>query len=558
MYNYNNYNHNQNQQYNYKTQIEQRYDNADKKNFNQNMLSSAPVQSYVNQYNNYNQPSYNQNNSFNYNNSQNFNNVNSGYYPTKNHSTYNYSNSNFNYSNSNFNQNNGFNYNNNQNFNNVNSGYYPTKNHSTYNYSNSNFNQNNGFNYNNNQNFNNMKYSNGYGYAQNMTGFNQNNNIANSFNNNNNNQNYYKNILSSAPVRRNMNMNINNANSQPEDPEILKIEQAMKQHVIRRPNVNYVVNQAEEKEVTKKFIEEYNEKEKEFGNFRFSMFEIYMNLIDNMLVDLEPKEVREKINQNRNYAYRIYPEMMGAKRAVLKNAVKLVYLCMYLVKNTSNSPHLNGGILFTLMNNKFEDLYNNFDKTFFILDENEKNLIKQTMETIGVPIPNQPQQIKNDEYLLGDLKEVILKYELPQEEILEYVQSEEDKIKIKLQISNFLYNRISAILRDSHMLLDHAKIKIEKRIANDFCKIFYLFQKKELNEETVETLNSGLKLILASLYLSLRGNGAEKYNDLLNIIINNKVENLKPNFDLIFKNYSDQNLARYLNYFIKRYKISES
>ena len=513
MYNYNNYNYNHNQQYNYKTQIEQRYDNADKKNFNQNMLSSAPVQSYVNQYNNYNQPSYTQNNSFNYNNNQNFNNVNSGYYPTKNHSTYNYSNSNFN--------------------------------------------QNNSFNYNNNQNFNNMKYSNGYGYAQNMTGFNQNNNIANSFNNNNNNQNYYKNILSSAPVRRNMNMNINNANSQPEDPEILKIEQAMKQHVIRRPNVNYVVNQAEEKEVTKKFIEEYNEKEKEFGNFGFSMFEIYMNLVDNMLVDLEPKEVKEKINQNRNYAYRIYPEMMGAKRAVLKNAVKLVYLCMYLVKNTNNS-HLNGGILFTLMYNKFEDLYNNFDKTFSMLDENEKNLIKQTMKAIGVPIPNQPQQIKNDDYLLGDLKEVILKYELPQEEILEYVQSEEDKIKIKLQISNFLYNKISAILKNSNMLLDHAKIKIEKRISNDFSKIFCLFQKKELNEETVETFNSGLKLILASLYLNSRGNGAEKYNDLLNIIINNKVENLKPNFDLIFKNYSDQNLARYLNYFIKRYNVGKS
>lgn len=77
-----------------------------------------------------------------------------------------------------------------------------------------------------------------------------------------------------------------------------------------------------------------------------------------------------------------------------------------------------------------------------------------------------------------------------------------------------------------------------------------------LNKEILEKANSGLKLILALLFLN--SNGSERnqldnvYKNLIYFVLNNKVENL-GNFNLIFERREDKNLAKHLENFIYRF-----
>lgn len=132
--------------------------------------------------------------------------------------------------------------------------------------------------------------------------------------------------------------------------------------------------------------------------------------MDKLLRDISFKEIEQKIMSNKYYAYKIYPKMVGEKRTALKNGTRLAFLCLYLVTKTNNRM-INCVIYEALINNSFEKLYSDFDRVFNMLDYKIKNLIKQAKERIGVPIPNSSQNLKSDGYLLGELKENMMKIE---------------------------------------------------------------------------------------------------------------------------------------------------
>ena len=440
-------------------------------------------------------------------------------------------------------------YNNNQNSN-INNSFSSICNNSTQSSSNQSFNMNNNYYPANYSSYNNsMSYNSGYGYAPNMTGYNQNNNIRNNFNSSNI-QDYYKNILSSAPIKRNENMNTNNANNNFNNFKLSKIEQSMGQYVIRKPQDipnNYEENRNKDKKIIREFIEYCNNVEKQYSAINVSTFSIYMMEVLNLLENLNPYEIKNKISQYKDYASQIYIDMIGEKRAAIKNGTKLALLCLNLI--TKNDGKDKAGIYTALLNNNFEDLYNNFDKAFYMLDDNNKNLIKQAMAVIGAPIPTQSQKTKDDGYLLGDLKEDMLKIE--------------KQYQNKLEMYKFLLFRNKKLLERS-ILLDHAIEKIEKRLTNSYNKLVDLSNKSMLSEAIVEKFNSGLKLILASLFLLEKGaknnQNDNYYNDLINIIKSHEVDSFDyndkddeiDNFDLIFKNYRDQNLAKHLKNFMHK------
>ncbi len=379
-----------------------------------------------------------------------------------------------------------------------------------------------------------------YGYAANITNFCQNNNIENDFNNNNAKE--YKNILSSAPIKDHK-INMKNAENKFNNYKISKIEQAMKQYVnikrnIKKPNKKEKNTELTEKdkEVISEFIKTDHNIKKGLYNTETSTFETYVSFIYECLKNLKPYLVNQKIQKKIDYSHRMHKEFMGDKRNAIENGIKIASFCLSLITKTNEQR--NARILSSLLNNKFEDLYIDFDNAFFMLEDREKKLIKNTMATIGINIPSKTQKTKSDEYLLGDLKEQILLLE---------------ENRNKKEIFKYLYIKNEELLHKIDVL-KKIKIKIKGKLENILIIYSYLNKHRKLNEKEIEMLNSVLKLIYASLFLYNRNNKNNKYNELLNIIINSNIKNLKNKFDSIFENYSDKNLAIHLKNFTTNLK----